>query len=323
MKLFCFILGLVVGISTPALAEPAVVDGILGVVSAQIVTYSEVQELSRPAAESLIRQYSAQPEVLEQKLKGTRDDSLQQLVERQLILHSFETEGYKLPDSVVDEVVQDRIRERYSDRVTFMKTLQAQGLTIEQYRKQVRDQYIETALRNQNVQREIFISPYKVENYYLAHQDDFRLEEQIKLRMIVLTKATANDTNVLKLAREIQAKIKDGTAFIEMASIYSQGSQQHQGGDWGWVQRSVLRKELADVAFTLPVNTVSDVVDTPETCYIMNVEEKRASQVRPLTEVAVDIEKTLRIQQQAKLQKQWIDGLKKKTFVRYFADRMN
>jgi len=29
-------------------------------------------------------------------------------------------------------------------------------------------------------------------------------------------------------------------------------------------------------------------------------------------------EKTLRIQQQAKLQKQWIEGLRKKTFIRYF-----
>jgi parvulin-like peptidyl-prolyl isomerase len=191
-------------------------------------------------------------------------------------------------------------------------------MTVEQFRKQVRDQYIESALRNQNVQREIFISPFKVENYYLAHQDDFRMEEQIKLRMIVLTKSAPDDTNTLKLAREIQAKIKEGTAFSEMASVYSQGSQQHQGGDWGWVQRSVLRKDLADVAFALPANTVSDVIDTPDSFYLMVVEDKKISQVRPLTEVAVDIEKTLRLQQQAKLQKQWIDGLKKKTFIRYF-----
>jgi peptidyl-prolyl cis-trans isomerase SurA len=295
-----------------------VVDGVKGVVSAQVVTFSEVEDFSRPAADALRRQYASQPDTFQRKLDDALNDSLQQLVERQLILRSFDTDGYKLPDSVVDEVVQDRIRERFGDRVTFMKTLQAQGMTVEQFRKQVRDQYIESALRNQNVQREIFISPFKVENYYLAHQDDFRMEEQIKLRMIVLTKSAPDDTNTLKLAREIQAKIKEGTAFSEMASVYSQGSQQHQGGDWGWVQRSVLRKDLADVAFALPANTVSDVIDTPDSFYLMVVEDKKISQVRPLTEVAVDIEKTLRLQQQAKLQKQWIDGLKKKTFIRYF-----
>jgi parvulin-like peptidyl-prolyl isomerase len=319
MKLIRFLLGLaLVAGGIPALADPSVIDGIKSVVSAQVVTLSEVEDFSRPAMDSLRRQYATQPDIFQQKLDDAFNDSLQQLVERQLILHSFETDGYKLPESVIDDVVQDRIRERFGDRVTFMKTLQAQGMTVEQFRKQVRDQYIETAMRNLNVQKQLFVSPYKVENYYLAHQDDFRLQEQVKLRMIVLNKATPDDTNVLKLASEIRAKIKDGTPFAEMATIYSQGSQQHQGGDWGWVERSVLRKELADVAFTLPVNTVSDLIDTPDTCYLMIVEDKKTSQVRPLTDVATEIEKTLRLQQQAKIQKQWIDGLKKKTFIRYF-----
>ena len=294
------------------------VDGVKGVVSSRVVTFSEVEEYSRPAADALRRQYSAQPDIYQQKLNDTLNDSLEQLIERSLILRSFDTDGYKLPDSVVDELVQERIRERFGDRVTFMKTLQAQGMTVEQFRKQVREQYIESALRNQNVQREIFISPYKIEKYYLANQGEFRVEDEIKLRMIVLAKTSPGDTNVLKLAREIQSKIKDGTPFAEMASVYSQGSQQHQGGDWGWVQRSVLRKELADVAFSLPTGTLSDLVDTPDSCYLMLVEEKHASRVRPLIEVAGDIEKNLRLKEQAKLQKDWIEGLKKKTFIRYF-----
>ena len=318
MKPFYFIPGLAVAAVLSAGAGPAVVDGIKGVVSSSVVTFSEVEDYSRPAADALRRQYGDQPDVFQQKLNDTLNDSLNQLVENALILRSFDTDGYKLPDAVVDELVQERIRERFGDRVTFMKTLQAQGLTVEQFRKQVRDQYIEAALRNQNVQREIFISPYQIEKYYQANPDEFRVEEQVKLRMIVLTKSAPDDTNTLKLAREIQAKLKDGAPFTEMASIYSQGSQQHQGGDWGWVQKSVLRKELADVAFTLPPGIVSDLVDTPDTCYLMLVEEKHASHIRPLIEVAVDIEKTLRLKQQAKLQKDWIEGLKKKTFIRYF-----
>jgi len=318
MKLFYFILGLTAAAVLSAGAEPAVVDGIKGVVSSSVVTFSEVEDYSRPAADALRRQYGDQPDVFQSKLNDTLNDSLNQLVENALILRSFDTEGYKLPDAVVDELVQERIRERFGDRITFMKTLQAQGLTVEQFRKQVRNQYIEAALRNQNVQREIFISPYQIEKYYQANPDEFRLEDQIKLRMIVLAKSAPDDTNTLKLAREIQAKLKDGAPFIEMASIYSQGSQQHQGGDWGWVQKSVLRKELADVAFALPVGTVSDLVDTPDTCYLMLVEDKHASHFRPLIEVAADIEKTLRLKQQAKLQKDWIEGLKKKTFIRYF-----
>jgi parvulin-like peptidyl-prolyl isomerase len=102
-----------------------------------------------------------------------------------------------------------------------------------------------------------------------------------------------------------------------MASIYSQGSQQHQGGDWGWVERPVLRKELADAAFSLAPGQTSEVIDSPDAVYLMQVEDKRTAHAKPLADVRLEIEKTLRVQQQAKLQKQWIDGLKKKTFIRY------
>ncbi|MEI8290453.1 MAG: peptidyl-prolyl cis-trans isomerase [Verrucomicrobiota bacterium] len=313
-----FILLLGAAICAPTFSQAEVADGVKAVVNDRAITFAEVEEYTRPAIESLRRQYSTQPEVFQQKLNQALNDSLDQLIERQLVLHSFDTEGYKLPESVVDELVQERIRDRFGDRVTLIKTLQAQGITFEQFRRQVREQYIETALRNQNVQREISISPYKVESFYRANLDKFKLEDQVKLRMIVLTKADANDTNTVKLAREIQAKVKDGAKFSEMATVYSQGSQQHQAGDWGWVERSVLRKELAEAAFALPVGQVSDVIDMPDSCYLVLVEEKKPAQVKPLAETRPEIEKTLRVQQQAQLQKQWIDGLKKKTFIRYF-----
>ncbi|MGA3283321.1 MAG: peptidylprolyl isomerase [Verrucomicrobiota bacterium] len=300
----------------PLRAELA--DGVKAIVNNTVITYEQVEEFTAPAEEALRRQYAVQPEGFQQKLAEALDNSLEILVERQLILHEFETKYTKLPDSVVDELVQDRIREQFGDRVTAMKSLQAQGMTYEQFREDIRDQYIESALRNQNVSREIVISPYKVETYYLAHQDDFKVEDEIKLRMIVLNKTSDDDTNTLALAREILSQIKEGATFQEMASTYSQGSQQKQGGDWGWVGRSVLRKELADVAFALKPGQVSDVIETPGACYLMLVEQTRPAHVRPLTEVRDDIEKTLRTQEQTRVQKQWIDSLKKKTFIRYF-----
>ena len=316
MKTFRFIL--VLATIAPAWLRAEVADGVKAVVSERVITFAEVEDYTRPAADALRRQYSAQPEVFRQKLNEALNDSLEQLVERALILHSFDSEGYKLPDSVIDDMVKERIRERFGDRITLMKSLQAQGLTFEQFRKQIREQYIESALRNQNVQREIVVSPYKVESYYQANQEKFKLEDQVKLRMIVLTKSSPDDTNVVKLAREIQTKVKEGVSFIEMANVYSQGSQQRQGGDWGWVERSVLRKELAEAAFTIAPGQTSDPIETPDAIYFMLVEDKKPSHAKPLADVRGEIEKTLRVQQQAQLQKTWMDGLKKKTFIRYF-----
>ena len=311
------ILAAAFGFNLPLHAE--LVDSITAVVNIGVVTYSEVHEFVLPAAQALSREYAGQPSLYEQKLGDALSDGQEQLIERQLILHDFDTEGYRLPETVVDELVQERIRERFGDRITLMKTLQAQGRTFEKFRREVRDQYIISALRAKSISPEkIIISPYKVETYYLGHQDDFKVEDEVKLRMIVLNKTSGDDTNTVRLAGEILAQIKGGATFQEMASVYSQDSQRSQGGDRGWVERSFLRKELTDIAFALKSGQVSDVIDMPEACYLMLVEQARPAHVKPLNEVRDDVELTLRTQAQKQLEQQWIEQLKKKTFIRLF-----
>jgi peptidyl-prolyl cis-trans isomerase SurA len=324
MKFFRFIPFLAaVGFSLPLRAE--LVDGVKAVVSSSVVTIAEVDDFVLPAAQALRREYAADQSLFQQKLDSALNDGLEQLIERQLILRAFDVEGYRLPDAVVDELVQDKIRERFGDRITLMKTLQAQGQTYEKFRQEVRNQYIVSALRAKNMSPDkVIISPYRVENYYLAHQDDFKVEDEIKLRMIVLNKTSADDTNTLSLANEILAKIKEGATFSEMASVYSQGSQRNQGGDWGWYERSKLRKELADAALPLKPGQVSGVIEvagsgeTPGSYYIMLVEDAHPAHVKPLKEVRDEIEVTLRTQLQKQLEQQWIAQLKKKTFIRLF-----
>src|SRR3954464_7690334 len=94
------------------------------------------------------------------------------------------------------------------------------------------------------------ISPAKIQGYYDENKDKFKLQDQVKLKMIVITNRP-NDSafSSVELAREILMKIKEGAPFPEMAKVYSQGSQAAAGGDWGWVEKSVLRSELAHVAF--------------------------------------------------------------------------
>jgi peptidyl-prolyl cis-trans isomerase SurA len=278
-----------------------------------------VENSAGRAVELLRRQYASQPELYRKKLTETLNDALEDLVQRQLILHEFKTAGYNLPETVLDQAVEERIRERFGDRATLTKTLQAEHMTYETFRQQIKDQIIIEAMRSKNISSEIIISPQKIEAYYQEHKGDFKVEEQVRLRMIVLDN-TASDTleGRKKLGQEILGKLKENTAFPELAAIYSTGSQRSQGGDWGWVERSLLRKELADVAFSLKPGQHSDVIETDDVCYLMLVEDYRPSQVKPLSDVREEIEKTLLAQERARRQKEWIDKLKTKTFVRYF-----
>ena len=298
-------------------ANAELVDGIDAIVHDSIITFQEVNDASDRVVRQLRDQYRMQPTVLSQKLGDAYKETLEELQERELILHEFETAGYNLPESIIDEQFEDYIKSKYPDRVTFTKTLQQEGITYEKARRDYRTTFIVEQMRYKNISSAIMISPHKIETYYVDHKDDFKEEDQVKLRMIVLTKTPETDsTEKRKLAEEILAKLNEGASFADMASIYSQGSQAKQQGEWDWVEKSALRQELADVAFKLKPGEKSGVIETPEAFYIMLVEDRHEARVKPLPDVRDQIEKILLAKERSRLQQAWIDKLKQKTFIR-------
>lgn len=320
MKLICrfFVVALFAGTLS---ARCQTVDGIKVVVDDTPVTQVDVDldMLGRGAVESLQRQYLGQAEMFQKKLAQAENDSVERLLDRQLILHEFKS--LKVPetilDSEVDREIQNEIQSHYTDRMTLQKTLQAEGITIEAHRKQIRERIIISILSHKNVGSEVIISPHKVEAFYMAHTNEFKLEDQVKLRMIVLTNNPSLDApQPRKLAEEIFVKLKEGTDFGQLASVYSQVPQRREKGEW--MERAILRKEIAEAAFKLKAGEYSDVVETPEACYIILVEDLKSSHMKSLGEVRDQIEGTLKLEERARLEKLWLARLKKKTFVRYF-----
>jgi peptidyl-prolyl cis-trans isomerase SurA len=299
-------------------AEPLVRNGVLVRVNDAVITYKDIQNRIAPDLEFLERQYGSQPKVFDQKLAELEKQHVEQLVEEQLILHEFKTGGYRLPDSWIEDRIKKDIR-TYRNRLTLTQTLQAQGMTYEGYRTKVRDRVIIEAMMFQNVPRDPVISPFRIESYYTENRDKFNVQDQVKLRMIVVTNRPSDNLFApKKMAQEILAKIEEGATFAEMAKIYSQGSQSTEGGDWGWVERSVLRADLAEKAFGLKPGQRSGVIEAPDGCYLMQVDESRASFIKPLSEVREEIESDLKKAESRRLKEKWIDRLKKKSFLLYF-----
>lgn len=310
--------GFFLGFSAAPQAE--VVNGIAAIVHDSIITYEDVESEIVRNEPTLRAKFGDQPLVYRQKIRDLEREQIEILVERQLILHDFKTAGYNLPESIIEEIIKERIREKYGDRVTLQKTLQAQGTTYESYKQSVRDQFIVEQMRIKNVSSaELIISPYKIETYYQANLDTYKLGDQVKLRTILLLKAS-HDEGVSRLVKEIHTKLTNGAPFAEMAAIYSDGSQSSQGGDWGWVERKVLREDLANVAFSMKPGQLSEVLEKAEGYYVMLVEEARPAHVRRLSEVRDDIEGILKSRERNRLQNKWLDRLKNKSFIRYFPE---
>jgi len=318
MKLLCMTVVAAALIGAAVQLRAGLINGIDAVVHDTVITRQDVAEETLKPERELWRDYKDQPEVYQTKVAQAERDNLELLAERQLILHEFKTAGYNLPEKVIDDVVSAEVRS-HGDRMTFIRTLEAQGTTLERYRQGIRDRYIERAMREKNVSSEIIISPHKVEAYYQEHHETYKLPDRVKLRLMVLNKSNDPDApQARKLADEILAKINAGASFAEMATLYSDDKMHQQGGDRGWVKKGELRKELDDAAFTLKPGERSAVIDTPEACYLVQVDGVEAAHYSTLSEVRAQIEKDLQDRERTRLQKQWIDKLRKKTFVAYY-----
>ncbi len=314
----------IVGIVLLALAlgvtgRPAtrVANEVAVIVNDDVITYKDVMIRSAQAVQLLRSQFANQPSVLEQKIKDLERDALEELVERKLILHEFKTAGYNLPDSIIEDRVKERIRLKYGDRLTLTRSLQEDGVTYASFRERIREDFIITAMRSKNISQEIIISPHKLEKYYAENLEKFKVPDQVKLRMIMLNKPAAGGT-ARKLAEEILAKLQDGASFGEMAGVYSDGLHKSEGGDYGWIDRKVLRAELTDAAFALQPGQRSQIIEVGDTCYILLVEGVKANHVQTLPEVREEIQQTLETTERERLRKQWMARLKAKSFVLYF-----
>lgn len=301
-----------------AFAQKVVSDGVAVIVNDTIITYYDVQRHIQDMIDLLVSQYGRQPEVMRQKIDEVRAEGTEQLVERKLVLHEYKTAGYNYPEAIIEDTIQERVKQKWRDRATLLQGLHAQGITYETWKQQQREEILVIAMQQLKVPRDVLISPQRILDFYETNKTNYSVGEQVHLRMIAINKPPSDTGGSKQLAEEILGKLKDGASFAEMAKIHSDGPQKNNGGDSGWAERDTLRKELADVAFSLKTNEVSKVIDLPDSVWLLKLEEKRPARVRPLPEVREEIERTLRIGEASRVQRKWIARLKEKAFVRYF-----
>jgi peptidyl-prolyl cis-trans isomerase SurA len=281
-----------------------------------VVTFSEVRELTGPK-EKQAHDTLRGTELVE-KIKAIRTAAINDLVDRALILQDFKSKGFTIPDYFIDERVQSIIKDEFGgDRAAFLRTLAAQGYTLEKFRQFQRDMIIVSEMRKQAVKGVITtVADSKVNEYYKAHAADYSQPEQIKLRLIAI-RGSDNDSR-RKMVEEIRQKIVDGAEFGDLARMYSEDSSQEQYGDWGWIDRKKLNESLTKAAFALKPGEVSPVIELGGSYYLLHCEAKKAATVKPLRELHDEIEKALLQSERQQQQDEWLQKLRRKAYIKVF-----
>src|SRR4030095_15220812 len=125
-----------------------VLDGIAAVVNDDVITFSQVREYVGPLEAQARRELRGQ--ALPERIKEIRLKAINDLIDRQLILQEFNRNKFNIPDHFVEDRVGTIVREQFGgDRSAFVRTLQAQGYTLERFKTEEKEKMIVQAMRSQ------------------------------------------------------------------------------------------------------------------------------------------------------------------------------
>jgi peptidyl-prolyl cis-trans isomerase SurA len=310
MKFFrVTVLALALLLAGPA-AHAMTIDAILVVVGDSIITLWQVEF---PVYE--LRQHN--PGMDQSQIDRAKQDQIKYLMNSQIILHEFNTmekaRGTNLiPESIIEESIQDDIKQHGVGRADFIRQLAQEGRTYEDYKKERHEEFILGEMRGAFVPEPV-ISPHQIEVYYQSNQVAYKLEDRVKMRTIILKKSADNADVIRKRAEEIVSQIKGGATFKEMADTYSE--PRPSSSEPEWLELSQIEKPLARELAKLKPGESSGVVEMPTYDCILLLQERDLGHVRPLSEMREEIEKILKERERNRLYDRWINRLKSKTFI--------
>jgi peptidyl-prolyl cis-trans isomerase D len=134
------------------------------------------------------------------------------------------------------------------------------------------------------------VLPTEVEKYYRDNEPQWATPAQVRASHILLETEGKDEAAVRARAEALLKQIKAGADFAALANNESEDEVSNtKGGDLDFFGRGRMVKEFEDVAFSLPVGQVSDVVKSSFGFHIIKVTDKKPESRKSLDEVRQQI----------------------------------
>jgi peptidyl-prolyl cis-trans isomerase D len=148
------------------------------------------------------------------------------------------------------------------------------------------------------------VSQLEVLAYYNGHASQYKTQEEVKTRHILITVPKGADAKTDAAAKakaqDVLNQLKGGANFADLAKKYSEDpGSKDQGGELPMIPTSGLDPAYAQAAMKLNPGQTSDLVRSSFGYHIIQTPEKHAAGVKPLAEVQDQIKAQLTSQKAA------------------------
>ena len=253
-----------------------IIDQVIAIVGENPILYSEIQ--------------GQKIQLLQQDMEIDEDIDcylIDEFMIQQLLIHQAEIDSIEVTEDMVKVELNQRIQ-YFSAQVGGTEALEEfYGKSIEEIKEEFFEQ-IEDKMKAQKMQQEITgdvaASPKEVQKFFNTIPIDSIpfINSKVKISQLVFAPKinyTQKNSTKNKLQNIKRRILSNEISFSVAAEFYSDdpGSKSN-GGNFGWVDRGDFVPEFDAIAYTIPINTISEVFESPFGFHILKIEKRRGEQ---------------------------------------------
>jgi peptidyl-prolyl cis-trans isomerase SurA len=317
MKIGKTVLAGAVAVFLSVAVQAEVADRIVAVVNDEVITLSEWNNAFEPYQERFEMSYQGPDR--EKARAETKLVLLNRMIDNLLMEQESRKTGIAVRNEEVTDAIMDMQKQRKISPNEFRKALEREGITPDAYRRDIRDQLMRMKLIRRDIKSRGAVTDEEIGEYYRKHREDYEGKESVRIKQILLIVPKEEDPAVKEKLRAdaeaIHKRLMNGEPFESLSAKYSQGPEAASGGDIGYIEKGIILPELEDAAFSLSLNQISGVIESPIGFHIIQVVDRRGAGLKAIEGVREEIRGKIDREKMEKKYVEWLGELRKKSHI--------
>tara|TARA_X000001036_G_scaffold386009_1_gene380849 strand:+ start:430 stop:1710 length:1281 start_codon:yes stop_codon:yes gene_type:complete len=259
------------------------IDGVAAIVEEHLVLKSDLAQMLNMS----IIQNKIDPIKDIEKIKTLEKSILESMIDQKIILKRAELDSVIVEENEVNLALDQQVQMLISQAGGEKKAEEALGQSIKSFRREfwyeMRDRLLSEKYQQQLINN-IKVTRLDVLNFYETYRDSLPtipLKAKIRHCLIKVKPSETSKKSSLLFLKNLKVKIEQGESFSDLAEIHSEDpGSKNNAGDLGWVKRGSLVKSFETVAFTSPINKVTDPVESEFGFHLIETLEKAGDKIR-------------------------------------------
>lgn len=254
-------------------------DYIVAVVNSEPITNNELRMRMMRAAQQLAQQNTAVPpeSVLAKQV-------LENLITEKALQQQARDTGIKVDDLTVDQAEANVARQNGMDSAQLRRRLAADGMSLERFRNDLRNQLLLTRLRERDVDGRVRVSDLDIDQFIREQQasvDQTGVELNLG-HVLVVVPESASPADIATLQAKAQGvadRARKGDDFAALAREFSNAAEGASGGALGLRAADRYPALFVESTQALPVGGIAGPVRSPAGFHVLKVLERERAGV--------------------------------------------